>query len=219
MQIVFREWRVRIVPETRLPILQSSYQPTFWDGPELTADQPPEDDLNVNRLSQLHGIHVVNGDYPLPYMQPLFLKTMRSHGGWPWVMLLVVGALDVSGKVVEHADGVLRAEHVKILALRVDERVWVRPPCGHDEYGVYSGLRQDCWVLRRLCGGQTKCRHDLPMPDEFLYGMSAELQFRTDLTWVEQKLCERYEVPRLPADAGPWARRGPLQSAVAEPQW
>ena len=218
MQIAYREWRIRVEPESRMPILQSTHMQTLWDGPELTADRLPENDTSLRNISRLHGIHAVVNDYPLNYGPPTFLKTMRSYGSYPWVMLMAVGALDVSGKVVEHVDGVLRAETVKILALRVDERVWIQPACGHNEYGVYSGMRTDSWVLRRLCGGRVQCRHEFDMPDEYLFGPSAQLEFLTDVFMLEQQLRERYEVPRLPADRGPWAKRGPMHTCVGG-QW
>lgn len=219
MQIAYREWRVRIALDTRRPVLQSTYMPTLWPGPELSADQLPEGDTDPRSVSKLHGIHAVVADYPLEFgpFASVFLKTLRTHGSYPWVMLMAIGAVDVSGKVVEHTDGVLRAERVRILALKLDERVWVKPKCGHYEYGVYSGIRTDSWVLRRLCGGRVQCRHEYPnLPDEYLYGPTAQLEFRTDVATVEQQLLEYYEVPRLPADKGPWRKRGPLHRGVGK---
>lgn len=216
MQIAYREWRVRIVPETRLPILQSVFMSTFWDGSDLTADMLPEDDTGLGNMSKLHGIHAVVSDYPTQYKPPTFLKSLRTTGGWPWVMLMAIGALDVSGKVVEHEDGVLRAERVRILALRLDERIWIEPSCGHKDYAAYSGIRDDCWVLRRQCGGQIRCRKDNPVDEYMVFGPAVTFEFETTVVELERQLLERYEVPRLPDDKGPWIRRGPIRTSMYE---
>jgi len=33
---------------------------------------------------------------------------------------------------------------------------------------------------------------------------------------LERQLLERYEVPRLPDDKGPWTRRGPIRTSMYE---
>jgi len=190
---------------------------TFWDGPDLGADVLPEDDTRFGSMSKLHGVHSVVSDYPRDRRPATFLKTLRTSGGWPWVMLMAVGALDLSGKVVEHEDGVLRAERVRIMALRLDERIWIEPSCGHRDYGVYSGIREDCWVLRRQCGGRVRCRQDNPVDDYMLFGPIVAMEFLVTLAELERQLLERYEVPRLPEDRGPWARRGPVRTSMYEP--
>jgi hypothetical protein len=210
---------VRIELETCRPILQSTFRTTFWPEAELAADTIPEDDVDMNHLSELHGIHAVVADYPLGKYQPLYLKTLRSMLAWPFAMLAVIGAVDLSGKVVEHEDGVMRAERARILALRVDERVWRRAVCGHEQYYVFSGLRDDSWCLRNPCVGVGKCQADIQNQGvAFWYWASpeAELKFKIDLSDLERQLLERYEVPRLPEDRGPWVGRPPMGAVIED---
>lgn len=206
-------------------MLMSTMQPVEWPTADLEADRLPEDDVNSGRLGHmsdpLHGIHAC-----LPWCSAVFLSkptTTFSH-----LRLFAVGAVDLQGKVVEHVDGVVRAERVTILALRlvdvclswdtvsttqVGERR-LSAPCGHTDYHAVSGIYTDYWALRRRCASTSSygdpsygygCDGYKEAVDyETPYNVPKEIKLTRSVTEIEQQLRQRYEVPRLPDAEGPW---------------
>lgn len=204
MRIAFREWRVRWDQVGNAPILQSTFMPVLWTTSSQTADELPEGDTSSGVLGTLHGIHAA-----LPWTTSPFL----SRRGWPnssaGVRLIAVGAVDTFGRIVEHDDGVLRAEHVKILALRLVELTFLPFACEHQNYWVASrrGLRDEpFWVLRRE-HVIARVEYSRPMKHACATWVAPpgyEQQFVLSLEDVEARLLQWYEVPRLGADEGPW---------------
>lgn len=224
MRTAFREWRVRWDPEEG-PLLQSTMSANLWLESELVADQEPEDSIESKRLgggpNALHGVHAC-----LPWCDSLFLT--KPSLSWTSIRLFAIGAVDLQGKVVEHDDGVVRAERVRILAIRLIDFVhWTDLstsgqemiqrtdlPCVHDEYHAVSGIYRNYWAFRRKCGppiGTTTpktsygCDGYREMIDwEAPYNVPHEVKLTLSVGQIERTLLERYEVPRLPVGEGPW---------------
>ena len=239
MRVAYREWRIRWDPTTG-PVLQSTLMSTLWTETDLAADRAPEDDTNTRRLGAhtepLHGVHAC-----LPWCKTFFLA--RPDMDMISLKLFAVGAVDLQDKVVEHADGVVRAERVTILALRlVDVVRWYDlsypggrnetifgAPCGHTEYHVVSGIYRDFWALRRKCASVSPglapklsygCDgYDKVKMFEAPYNVPHEVKATVQVAEIEGRLRQRYEVPRLPDDDGPWMPpwgRGPRLQHLEE---
>jgi hypothetical protein len=156
------------------------------------------------------------------------------------VRLVVFGAVDLIGRVVEHNDGVCRAEEVRILALRaVDMTIDTR--CPHSDFLVVQGFL--CGMSsgnedRRYAALRRRCLHEyewgcngwfkkhgvndavLQEVDALYTEVSVMARLRIvrlglELEQLTHLLCQRYEVPRLDECEGPW--RPPL-GAGPEPE-
>ncbi len=214
-------------------MLQSTLMSTLWPEATLTADAKPEDSMDSRRLGHvgdpLHGVHAC-----LPWCKSAFLT--RPDMSLVLLSLFAVGAVDLQGKVVEHEDGVVRAERVTILALRLVDVVrwydlsntggWNKTisgaPCGHAEYHAVSGIYRDFWTFRRRCASTSSglspklsygCDgYDKTIGFEPPYNVPHEIKKTVAVEELESLLRQRYEVPRLPGDDGPWSPpwgRGP----------
>lgn len=188
--LAHREWRVRIERETLRPILQSMSQGTLWPDGALTADRVPQ---MGELLGSAHGVHAV-----LPEGSTTYLTRLDRDRGRP--LLLAVGRVDAWGQIVGHDDGVIRAEHMRVLALRLVLLPAAEAcPCGrlvvvqaHHQSSTLLQLRTPCepgHCGTRLLGG---------------YGVEPVRIAETTLAAVESSLLQRYEIERLPDGEGPW---------------
>lgn len=269
--IAYREWRLRILVRDMRPVLQSTYTPTVWLEPTLTADRLPEvywaRELDADEggdvlpsvageeweweweelpvavrrtadggrttvttapppmgmgpsgavhgmypYSELHGIHAVLPGATAPFLSRVLLSQLRS--------IVVIGAVDCYGRVVEHTDGVVRAEHARVLAVRV---VWPNARCP-DRCPVYWVVRTnrsywdrsdpppgpiaDVYVLRKPCAERWGCRGEVTDPG-MMDAIGRQLGWtgvvaRATSHELERLLRERYEIPELPHGEGPW---------------
>lgn len=264
--LAYREWRLRILARDLRPVLQSTYVPTLWLEPTLTADRLPEVDGDVAvtevavpadadadgdqgqgqnqgqgqgqalvtvappppfpamglgsrpyRYGELHGIHAVVPGHGHHLLTPHSLSLLR--------VVRVLGAVDCFGRVVEHTDGVVRAEHARVLAVRVvwpDHRcpdrcrayVVVKPTRSYwNDPTPPPGPVEEFYVLRKPCGVGVGCgrlRADTVRVFD-PWGVEVEREERpwevvaeTTADELERLLRERYEVPALPHGEGPW---------------
>jgi len=218
MRIAFREWRLRWDLVEDMPLLQSTYMPSLWYEDGLKADISPENEHGVGMYSELHGVHAC-----LPWCGSMFLSQVRSASP---VRLIVFGAVDLIGHVVEHTDGVVRAEEVRILALRVVDLSYGLE-CNHSDFlvvrgpicGLYKGgnegrnigaVRRRCFPASSWgCNGWFR-RHGLidETPNSLLFWAEEqpppEVLRTVELDQLTSLLCQRYEVPRLGESEGPW---------------
>jgi len=146
--LAYREWRVFLHRDDLRPILVSTNIATAWVEPEIAADQTPEDTVEIGQLGQLHGIHAVTEDHPRGHGSR-FLRTLYASPSMLLAAVYAVGAVELFGRVVEHEDGVLRAERARVLAARLYLRADVL--CSHgcspdrlcfvgvDDYNVSRG--------------------------------------------------------------------------------
>jgi hypothetical protein len=210
---------------------------TLWPDTVHTADKvpetPEETDARGGRYAfgSLHGLHAL-----LPHTTNAAFLTHPAHSPNP-IRLFAVGAVDVSGKVIEHEDGVVRAESMKLLALRLVDMVrgtvYLPPadrtmspkqvytygaPCGHDAYHVISNfpsyswggggqgaaLPEWVWVFRRECGAKNGMGDYGCKGWERVRAQTSKIELTIPTRELEQLLLQRYEVPRLPEDSGPW---------------
>ncbi len=206
-------------------MLQSTLMTTLWPETTLIADVKPEDNMDSRRLGRardsLHGVRAC-----LPWCKSAFLT--RPDMSFVLLRLFAVGAVDLQGKIVEHEDGVVRAERVTILALRLVDVVrwydlsntgeWNKTisgvPCGHTEYHVVSGIHRDFWTLRRRCasvpsGLSPKLSYGCDGYDKTIsfeppYNVPHEVKATVSVAEIESRLRQRYEVPKLPKNEGPW---------------
>jgi hypothetical protein len=243
--LAYREWRVFLHRDDLRPILVSTNIATAWVEPEIAADQLPEDTVEIGQLGQLHGIHAVTEDHPRG-RGSRFLRTLEdSSPSMLTTGIYAVGAVELFGRVVEHEDGVLRAERARVLAARLYLRAGVlcSRGCSPDRLcfvGVddYDGERKGLWGTPAppprapLIYLNTLCRAVISAHvDEARFWRDEEC---SDVAWlrarwrdltrqpyvpllrareIERLLLERYEIPRLPEDAGPWARPLPEKEA------
>jgi hypothetical protein len=223
LRIAFREWRVAYDTKLEVPVLFSSMLNFPWEDKVVEADHEPEEETGPLKYGKLHGIHAC-----LPGANSSAFLMSPKYYPWP-LRLFVMGAVDVQGKVVEHTDGVVRAERVEILALRVmlylDDRErmnargcdltpWLLGPqmakdvITQDETGqIWTRRTGEFEHYRQLVRG---CRVD---QGEDCYGCpyiggyeAAEEYNKVKLlpSEMEEGLLLRYGVPRLPDNAGPW---------------
>ena len=234
MWLVYREWRVRWHEKTG-PVLLSTYMPSFWPSPEQTADQPPEDNIDILHYGSLHGLHAVLPDYKPGYYTRLLSNFDLTPAHAPH--LRVIGAVTVDGKVVEHTDRVIRAERMRILALRVIDHMGPASPdnCSHADYAVVRGGTprdggadsesvcsvQSFWYFERCCRYELLPSAWEEDPTEYTTASLRDrqgcrvfhpyayqtVQHETTPKEVEARLCQYYEVPRLPDGDGPWFSR------------
>lgn len=191
--LAFREWRLRVTKSDMRPVLQSTARNTLWLSGTLTSDELPELD---GHMGTRHGIHGA-----VPDSSTTFLNASR-----PRLMgVCVVGAIDVWGRVVHHADGCIRAEHARVLALRVLWPAW-RCASGCDRYLLIEpgsaeanpGPIEPYYALRKPCN-TTQCG-TLMGAGYYPWKVSGEMMGAE----IERLLRERYEVPRLAEGEGPW---------------
>ncbi len=100
--IAYRVWMVAGLPDGSPPYaLRSPWRGTLWHGPSLRADERPEP-------TNQHGVHALTR-----YAAAVPL----GFGRTPFGPILVRGQVYLSGTVVEHEDGTLRAEEAEVLRL------------------------------------------------------------------------------------------------------
>jgi hypothetical protein len=106
----YRVWEVAATPSGEGPyVLRSPWQGTLWYTPVLDADSAPTP-------SNAHGIYALT-------------RYARAPHEWPWITI-VRGAVRLSGTVVEHEDGTLRAQRAEVAALGLAARqgdLWAMP--------------------------------------------------------------------------------------------
>lgn len=200
MRIAYREWRISWDSKTSEVVLYSTYKDFAWESGSETSDQLPEKLDKDHRLGALHGLHAV-----LDWDQSKFLRKPSSHGP----IVFAQGAVDIHGRVRDHEDGVIRAEHMRILALRVVEIPYTSPTCLHQDnvYAVNKTIEGDRLAIchcscfyRQLGGSGFPGGHG-----SFDPSVSPLITYRSfSLDELETLLIERYEVPRLPLGVGPW---------------
>ena len=204
MRICYREFRVLWDEREEAPVLYSMWINFPWTSGTVKADQLPERELQP--LGQLHGIHGV-----LPSARNQVMLTSPQATG---PKVLAHGAVDTSGRIVEHDDGVVRAEHARILALRLI----VVPgsyDCGHGLVVGSANLVPGRHYVVGVCTCWIKGEESA-----FMYGVEASAISESLVRGVcavrdfEDLLLAWYEVPPLPMGVGrwrsPWGGKAPL---------
>lgn len=190
MRIGFREWRLFYDVAEGHPVLYSTFMNVAWETGTLKADQLPERVSDASKLGQLHGVHSIV-EHP-PKTGHRFLTSPTAAGP----TIFVRGAVDPSGRVVEHDDGVLRSEFCRVLAVRLT-MIFHRPlSCRHEELLVTNiEMGSGHFVI-----GPCLCSLDtMLMPAPQVYT-------RFTMSGLEDELRAWYEVPQLPDGAGPWRK-------------
>ncbi len=185
----YREWRVRLEQDTLRPILQSMSYHHLWPEGSLTADRVP---VMGEELGSARGVHAALAD-----SRTRLLTNLHAQRGQP--LLLAIGRVDAWGAIVGHEDGCIRAEHMRVLALRV--MLLVAPqPCACGRLAVVEGYGAGLGILRL----RTPCEVDRCGTRRLgYYGQQAAIA-ETTLAAVESSLIQRYEIERLPDGVGPW---------------
>lgn len=205
--LAYREWRVLWEETTYQPILYSTVQSMPWKESVVTADKVPGND---EKIYNAHGIH---GN--LPGRVNNFVSVM--HKPLPAdiyyyidkrPIFRAIGACDFFGVVQVHEDGVIRAEHCRILA--VELIVAAREVDGSGENCPCGKL---FLVFDDRAGGKNRamklkyriaCVND---HEDWIADHGIEVVAETSIQRVSQSLRQRYEVYRLPQLEGPWAER------------
>lgn len=185
----YREWRVRCERDTVRPILQSMSYNHLWPDGELTADRVP---VLGETLGNAHGVHAALADSTSSYLTKL--TTRRSQP-----LLLAIGRVEAWGTIVGHEDGVIRAEHMRVLALRL----LLLPPaeaCACGRLVVVDGHPLEPPVYRL----RTPCEPGRCGTRRLGYWSASTRIAETTLVAVESSLVQRYEIERLPEHVGPW---------------
>lgn len=221
-RIFFREWRVFWSLEEKSPVLVSVFMPFVWEHASATADRLPEKEWGGSlQLGMLHGLHALDPlslpDDPMRF--PSFLTHPRNERG---PKLVAQGAVlgsrpdKPTGRIVYHEDGIVRCEHMRVLALRVG---WVPgpQPCEHKDI-VMAAPTNTRIEDKYVAFGPCVCHQSLETVYVAAYlsgvlDVAPELLFkdknnaplaRFTPAQLEDLLCQRYEVPHLPLGVGPW---------------
>lgn len=154
--LAFRWWRLQW--QDGRPLLESLYLPQSWHTPWVEAEEAPtpEDEAGVYALAPWARARAVD-------LAPLALAE---------------GAVDLSGAVVVHEDGVVRGQRARILALRLR-----RPDARAHLFVAGTGALMYCTCRRQHVPGVDALTFD----------------------HVERLLLDRYGVPRLPEGGAPWS--------------
>ena len=191
----YREWRLLVDLQTHQSYLQSSYMSTIWTEAGLTADKVPE----AGNVGSVHGVHATT-----PTFRGNYLTSVRTT--YSGNVIRAIGAVDLWGVVQEHTDGVYRAEHCRILALRaVYFPEAYACPCGRllivtqpASGGCPEGYGRLMVACRHTSESGVFCGEAPP-----LLGTCAVIG-ETTLNAVRLALRAYYEVPELPSGVGPW---------------
>lgn len=184
--------------ETLEPMLYSTYVNFPWDCAEVSANMPPEHELDESgklrgHLGSLHGIHAVLTEH-----DSTWITDWKQAG----VMIRAFGAVDVFGTVVEHKDGVVRAEGAKILALRVYSSdpdlgiAWNRAESAqsswHTEFPGREGDYQVCVDKPHFTG------------NGYVFEEVEAQPVPMNVDELEALLLRKYDVPLMDLGRGPW---------------
>lgn len=206
--IAYREWRLEWSFADGGPVLKSKYRNFHWLKDVETADEVPDAPILVvqgggkgggfTRVKSLNtGVHGIYAWLSWSNHSDILKSVIQVD----W--LPVVGVIEVFGKIMEHTDGVVRAEHARVLALRIE--IGNRQnTCGHMDYWrtAYTPLSNNPdkgLVPLNPCCTWKNC--SMPLATEGIEAGKLAVYALPDL---EHMLLQRYEVPRFERGEGPW---------------
>lgn len=166
-----------------------------WEADVVQADRLPDD----AQPGTAHGIHSVK-----QWNRSAFLHKPGQSGP----LVFVQGAVDAYGYLKHHTDGVVRSEHVRVLALRVIDVPYPTAPCTHTRLQLVNRFIEE----GRLEVGHCACSTPKLTDAGFMGFMIADEEGSAPLvsygeltpTQLEERLCKYYEVEHLPLGVGPW---------------
>lgn len=185
--LTYREWRVYWSEGDRAPVLYSKFVGFRWSSDRVRADRVPELPA-AGQVGGLHGIHSVRGDASN--------RRFLTWPGEPGPRLLAIGAVDASGVVREHADGIVRSEEARVLALRLVYVPYPAAPCEHQGTLLVVG--------RQIAEGDRALVPCMCFLGGAGVGPPAGAYRDMTVEEVEDRLLRWYEVPRFPEPCGPW---------------
>lgn len=195
--MAWREWRIQWSEGDQAPVLYSTFMKFRWSTDRVAAGRVPELPQE-GTFGTLHGIHaLLEGTANRQFL------TRPTQSG---PKLFVVGAVDASGVIREHEDGVIRAEFARILALRLIDIPYAIAPCRHQDglvvinrellSGDYDLARCQCFATAVTDAISEYIGQVVLEPVVVFRSLSA--------SEVEDMLLRWYEVPRLSEGIGPW---------------
>jgi hypothetical protein len=195
-QLTYREWRVYWDVKAEHPVLYSTFVNYAWESDVATADKLPNE---FKGGESPQGIHSVKS-----WDRSQFLNKPGQAGP----KVFVQGAVDAYGYVKHHTDGVVRSEHVRILAVRVVNIPYPVASCEHQEKlqlvnrFIEEGRLQighcSCFMGKPE---RAKLMRDMPLPIDLVPLVSYGELTPDEL---EDRICSYYEVAHLPLGVGPW---------------
>jgi hypothetical protein len=194
-QLTWREWRIFWDVKDEHPVLYSTFVNFAWASDIATAHALPNDFKGGEKPQ---GIHSVKS-----WDRSAFLHKPGIDGP----KVFVQGVVDAYGYVKHHTDGVVRSEHVRILAVRVVDIPYPISPCEHQaklqlvnrfiEEGRLEIGHCSCFLTKPERAKLVPLSLPIDTVPLVSYG---ELTVRE----LEERICKYYEIEHLPMGRGPW---------------